>query len=503
MFYLLISLLVLLFSALISLALKSRLYTASLSTSSSLISLLLLTAAALNSSTYVELYSWGPLGTAGLRLDGLSLTFAVVILLVSISSSIFSSSYMVKRFEELGSQRWGTYFFLFLTFVFGMLGTVLSTNLLEFYIFFELMLIPSYFLVAEFGHEERGQASFSYFLWTHIGALIMLAGLISLALSYKTLDIQSIYMYTHNLIPLPSGFSIPQSYILYASVAIVIGLMVKLGGFGVHVWLPLTYKEAPAPVAVLLSAAMSGIAGYAIIRLVALGVPSAFSVISPYLVAWGLVSLIYGGFMALAQDDVKLLLAYSSISQMGYMVIGIGSATSFGIAGSISLYAANGMAKGILFMMAGILAVSFGKQLMSQMGGLAKKLPYTATFSMIGFLTMMGVPPTIGFIAEFFIFQGIFSASLTAHSYIPIWLALASLIASIITTGYSLWAIKKVFFGQVPEELKGINVSFERGYLLPLALFSIISIALGVYPFLFSYSLNYVTSSIHLMTGGV
>jgi len=482
-------------AALLSLLRNDKRYSAAISTSSLILTLLLIayTAIASKSYTHVETYSWQPLGNVGFQLDGLSLTFSIIICLVGSMISVYSYYFMNAQFEILGSTRWSAFYFLYLTFIFGMMGTVLSNNLVEFYIFFELMLIPSYFLIAEFGNSDRSRASFSYFLWTHVGALIMLAGLIAIAFSFGTLDMNSIYSYSHQLTEV-------SQVVLYASVAILIGLMVKLGGFGLHIWLPSAYKESPAPVAAALSALMSGIAGYALIRILAIDLSPAFAIISPYLLIWGIISLIYGGFVALSQDDVRLLLAYSSISQMGYMAIGIGSNTAFGLAGSISLYAANGFAKGILFMMAGLLIANTGQAAMSRMGGLARKYPYLATFSMIGFLTMMGVPPTFGFIAEFFLFLGLFASSLMHASSSLLVLAFLALLGSIITSAYSLWAVKKVFFGKMQnyssENSSGLHTIFQKSQyiLIPLALLAASSIIVGIYPVFFSDSLSYLSS---------
>ncbi|MEM3684639.1 MAG: NADH-quinone oxidoreductase subunit M [Conexivisphaerales archaeon] len=489
---LLLSMVVVLAGSFISLAVKGRKATSLVATSSLLISFLILLSASLISESlfqgnvsYVEVYSWHPFGTAGFRLDGLSVTFALIVLLVSLMASIFSSSYMDKRFKEITNARWSVYYFLLLLFSFGMLGTVLATNIVEFYIFFEVMLIPSYFLIAEFGHSNKDKASFSYFIWTHIGALLMLAGLIALAYSTRTLDIQQA---ARNAITLPAGIE------FYIALAITLGLMVKMAGFGLHAWLPGAYTEAPAPVSALLSAAMSGIAGYGIIRLVALTLPGGFSYIAPWLVVWGLISIVYGAIMALAQDDLKLLLSYSSISQMGYMTLGIGSFTAFGIAGSVALYASNGFGKGALFMVAGIIASLISNRSMSSMGGLAKKLPSTSTFSIIAFLTMMGVPPTFGFIAEFFIFQGAFASAVIAGSYLRLTVALIALLGTILTTSYSLFAIKKIFFGQLSEQ----NSKLEEAsltFILPVAILCAVSLILGITPFLFNTAFSFVNSS--------
>ncbi len=477
--------------ALLCLLVRGRRPATVISSVSTSVSLAMLLAAALpvvSGGAYVERYPWPPLQTAGLRLDGLSVTFALVIAAVSVAVSVYSSTYMQARFGSMGRERWSAYYFLMLTFVSGMLGTVLATNIIEFYIFFEAMLIPSYFLIAEFGHGGRDGASFSYFMWTHIGALVMLAGLIALVYSTDTLSISAAAS--------RAGF-VPGVVQLFIAAAITGGLMVKMAGFGLHAWLPAAYTEAPAPVSALLSSSMSGIAGYAIIRLVALSLPTGFSYVAPWLLVWGAVSLAYGGLMALAQDDFKLLLSYSSISQMGYMAVGIGSFTSFGMAGAVALYAANGFGKAALFMAAGILSVALGRRSMSTMGGLAGRLPRTSTFSLIAFLTMMGVPPTVGFVAEFFIFQGAFASAVAAGSGTMLAVAFVALLGTMLTAAYSLLSVKKVFFGPLAAENGQVSEAPAK-LVLPMAALCVASVALGILPVLFGASLSFI----RLVLGG-
>ncbi len=345
---------------------------------------------------YTESYSWSPIGTFGLRVDNLSLPILLTIALLVALMAVFSVPYMEQRIGD-DSGRYGLYYGLYLLYSVGMLGTVLATNLIEFYLFFEIMLVPSFFLIAEWGYGERDKISLTYFIWTHVGALVLLVGILVTGFLTGTTDMDSVI---NNLATNPTLIS---STVRLAVVgAMCFGLFVKIAQFGLHAWLPSAYAEAPGPISALLYAAMTGIGGYAIVRIVMTIYPSAFLVLSPIFAGWALVTMFYGSAMALVQDDIKRLLAYSSMSQMGYILFGLATFTSFGISGSMFQYISNATAKGILFIVVGAIMLQFrGERSMSKMGGLAGRMPITATAAFIGSLALMGFPTTNGFFSEF------------------------------------------------------------------------------------------------------
>jgi len=433
-------------------------------------------------STYSELYDWAPLGTAGFKLDGLSLPFALIVGVLSFAITFYASPYMAHKFHEDGSERWGLFFMLYQLYFSGMVGAVLATNLIEFYIFFELMLIPSYFLIAEFGYGEKGRISFMYFIWTHFGALIMLAGLIYLGFSAGSFDLSALSTQA-SLLPVAAQ--------LFVSVALSIGLSVKMAAFGLHVWLPHAHAEAPTPISALLSPAMIGIGGYALLRFMVTLLPSGYSIVSPYLLFWGFITILYGGLMALAQDDIKRLLAYSSISQMGYIMVGIASANVLGFGGATLQYVAHGLGKGTLFMMAGVLIMQTGTRSIGKLGGLAKRMPLTATLALIGFLTIMGVPPTAGFISEFFVFQGAFATATLGGSTIRFAITFLAMLASLLTFGYALWTMKRIFFGKLPDSLSNARDPSLMA-LAPMFGLCALSVVIGIYPFLLDRAVEFL-----------
>jgi len=384
--------------------------------------------------------------------------------------SIYSMPYMAHIIKE-DTKQFGLFYALLLLYSVGMMGAVLATNLIEFYLFFELMLIPSYFLIAKWGYGDRDRISFMYFMWTHVGALAFLVGILSIGYLAGSFDLATIARQT-----------LPTSLRLVIVVLMVVGLLVKMAAFGLHIWLPHAHAEAPTPISALLSPAMIGIGGYAIVRLVAYLLPSAFFAISTALTIWAVITMFYGGAMALVQDDIKRLLAYSSVSQMGYILLGISSVQALGVSGAMFQYVTHGLGKGILFMVAGaIILQAHGLRSISKMGGLAAKMPITATAALIGFLTITGIPPTTGFISEFLIFAGAFKEAFTVTSMLRIGLSILAVISTAITAGYSLWTVKRIFFGKLPDTLSNVTEA-PITVTGPLIVLAVISVVLGIFP---------------------
>jgi len=246
--------------------------------------------------------------------------------------------------------------------------------------------------------------------------------------------------------------------------------------------LPHAHAEAPTPISALLSPAMIGIGGYAIVRIVMYLLPSAFLAISTVLSVWAVITMFYGGAMALVQDDIKRLLAYSSVSQMGYILLGISSVQALGVSGAMFQYVTHGLGKGILFMVAGaIILQAHGLRSISKMGGLASKMPITATAALIGFLTIMGIPPTTGFISEFLIFAGAFKEAFALSSALRIGLSILGVISTALTAGYSLWAVKRIFFGKLPDELSSVKEP-PLTVTGPMLVLATVSVVLGIFP---------------------
>lgn len=482
-------------------------------------------------SAYVESYPWSQFGNFGLRLDGLSLPFALIIYILCTVLALYSKPYMIHKIMEdaeshaggggeqhssglsnrrisggpgdhggsstyysdsskmevasqvsseidkkkyLNSQM-GLYFALYLAFSMGMLGTVLATNLIQFYVFFELMLVPSFFLIAFYGYGARRRIALMFFFWTHVGAVVLLLALLSMGFFAGGFDFDTIRA---------NASQIPVQWMSIIVFALVVGLGVKLAALLLHIWLPYAHAEAPTPVSALLSPAMIGIGAYGLLRLWLELLTGSYAEYSLYINLWGLATIIYGGAMALMQDDIKKVLAYSSISQMGYILFGLGSESVLGITGAVMMYVTHGLGKAILFMMAGSIILQTGTRSMSKLGGLAGKMPYTAVITMIGALTIIGIPPTSGFMAEWILFNGVLQTGVNHWDSLRVTAFGIGILATVLSSAYILWMYKRVFFGKISEE--HIHVRDSSKYItVTMAVLAAITLIIGVYPDLF------------------
>ena len=462
-------------------------------------------------SAYIESYTWSQFGNFGLRIDGLSLPFAIIINILCTVLTLYSKPYMLHKIKESFKENFnnresnsgsnvhtssaggneiesltisgsneeqyvnhhmGLYFALYLTFSMGMLGTVLATNLIEFYVFFELMLVPAFFLVAFYGYGERKRIALMFFFWTHVGAVVLLLGLLAMGFFAGGFDYDTV---------MENVNKIPDQWLVLIVFSLVIGLGVKLAAFALHIWLPYAHSEAPTPISALLSPAMIGIGAYGLLRLWLELLVGDYSQYSIYINLWGLATMIYGGAMALMQDDIKRVLAYSSISQMGYILFGLGSESVLGITGATLMYVSHGLGKAILFMMAGSIILQTGTRSMSKLGGLAGRMPYTAVIAMIGALTIMGIPPTSGFMAEWILFNGVLQSGVTNSDTLRIVAFGLGILATVLTAAYILWMYKRIFFGKIPEQYSQIKDS-NRYVIVTMAALAAITLFLGVYP---------------------
>lgn len=425
------------------------------------------------------------IGTFTMLVDSLSAPVVLSIALVTAFVAWYSVPYMTHRLEEMEREgerppSWGTYYSMYLMFSAAMMGTVLSTNLVEFYLFLELTLIPSFLLIAFYGYGARVRIAIMYLLWTHVGALFFLVGIFAVGLTAGTFDILDASKLVFNyglerLLPEPLRFPV--------ALAIMIGLFVKLAIFGVHIWLPYAHAEAPTPVSALLSPNLIGIAGYALIRIAVTLFPQTAYQVSPYLMVLALITMIYGGLMALAQDDFKRLLAYSSVSQMGYILLGIASMNALGFSGAILHYVSHAVGKALLFMTAGVLIVNLhGLRSISKMGGLAARMPLTASLALIGFMHITGVPPSLGLWSEILTVLGAVNRAMEIGSTAYIALLSALIVAIGLSTAYAFITMKRVFFGELSEHVKGASIKEVVSLLGPMAVIASVGIGLFFYP---------------------
>jgi len=417
-------------------------------------------------------YPWAPyIGSLTLVADGLSAPIALTIALLCALIAVYSIGYMEHE-RDLDA-----YYALYLIYAAGMIGTVLATNLAAFFLFFELMLIPSWALIGRWGTGPKERIAFKYFMFTEAGALSLLGGIVAAYFLSGTFDVMEMA---------PRLVYHDAAVLTAILVAMLLGLLVKMAVFPLHTWLPDAHAEAPTPISALLSPAMIGIGGYAAIRIAYTAFPVVMSnwLFVTVLAALAVITMIYGGVMALAQDDIKRLLAYSSISQMGYLLFGVASLSVLGLTGAVLFYISHGLCKAVLFMMSGVLMHTFHTRSISKFGGLGPRMPFTATASLIAFLGLAGTPPMVGFWGEVFIFAGSMHTAFIHLVSVDVARALVTAVAivgSALTAGYGLWTIRRVFFGQPNEETRMAREG-SAVMVAPIMILAALAVVLGVYP---------------------
>lgn len=410
----------------------------------------------------------------GFLVDMISFPIALIAAAVSTLCCFYSINYMEKERDQ------PAYYANLLLFMTGMVGVILSSNLIQFYLFWELMLIPSYLLIANWGtSKNRLNIAFKYFIFTHIGALSMLLGILAIFSYTGTFNLLKL---ADPLDPLSPVRAIPSSMVGVIFVMLLIGFLVKMAAFPFHTWLPDAHSEAPTPISAMLSGIMIKCGAYGMARVLLTTFGQIVLQVSDYLAILGIITIAYGGLMALAQTDIKRLFAYSSISQMGYIIFGLGVASELGIRGGILHIINHAVCKSLLFMCAGIIIHQTGTRDIRRLGGLIGKMPTMGIACLIGVFSLVGTPPLNAFWSEWMIFGGGLAAG---KGLITIF----GVLSTVITAGYYLWFAWRVFFGPVPKRLNRIKEA-PLSLRASVIILATISVVLGVLPGLV---LEYVT----------
>jgi len=409
-----------------------------------------------NGQTIIENYSWVESIDLkfGFLADNISLPIASVITFLSAFAALASIAYLEEKRNH------GTYYFFLLLFAAGMIGLVLATNLLQFYIFWEMMIIPSFFLIGGWGYKKPWQIAIKYFLWMRVGGLFLLFAILWLYTLTGSFDINVIQQATigKNLIWIVSLF--------------ILAFFIKMAIIPFHNWLPDAHSEAPTPISAMLSGAMIKVGVYGIVRLV-LGMFSSSTNWMFWLSGLGAITMLYGAILALMQKDIKRLLAYSSISQMGLILFGI-MAANMGLAGALFHVINHAICKGLLFLGTGALVYRLGIRDMTKMGGLFRRMPITAVSMILAAVSLSATPPLSAFVSELMIVGG------GMESGYDIFVTIV-LISSIMTAGYFLWMTYKIFFGKSPKQFNQVKEA-PLTFTISLILLSIPIVIFGIWP---------------------
>jgi len=407
--------------------------------------------------------------------DGFSILLILLTTLLGFISVYSSYTAISERQKEY-------YVFLLLLQV-GMLGVFSSLDFILFYVFWEVMLVPMYFLIGVWGGPRKLYAAIKFFLYTLVGSVLMLVGILALyffnaggipALGLSGLGNTPTFEITVLYQMAPHLAAIAPTMAFWIFLAFFVGFAIKVPMFPFHTWLPDAHVEAPTAGSVILAGVLLKMGTYGFVRLSIPLLPQATKDAVWWVVGLSLIAIIYGALVAMAQKDMKKLVAYSSVSHMGFVMLGMFALNAAGLRGSILQMLNHGVSTGALFLLVGIVYERRHNRMISEYGGIAKVMPLYAMFFMIITMSSIGLPTLNGFIGEFTILIGAFLANW--------WWAVFAATGIVLGAGYMLWMYQRVFFGELSNEknknLPDLNWR-ERMTIIPLI---VIAFWVGLYP---------------------
>ena len=409
-----------------------------------------------SSFQYVEQYYWLSENiTFHVGVDGISI-FLIILTTFLMPFCILTSWDSIKEKVK-------EYMIAFLILETLMIGVFCALDLVVFYLFFEACLIPMFLIIGVWGGPRRVYATFKFFLYTLSGSVLMLIAIIYIYIITGTTNIVEL-----------NGYLFDYSIQTWLWLAFFISFAVKMPMFPVHTWLPDAHVEAPTAGSVILAGVLLKMGGYGLLRFSIPLFPVGSFVFMDFVFALSIIAIIYTSFIAIAQEDIKKLIAYSSVAHMGFVTMGIFTFTDQGIQGGIFQMLSHGLISSALFLSVGVVYDRLHTREISVYGGVVKKMPVFAALFLIFTMANVGLPGTSGFVGEFLSLIGVFKVN--------IYVAIFATTGVILSAAYALWLYKRVVFGEITnkaiEELKDINTR-EYMILFPLA---ILIILFGVYP---------------------
>ena len=415
---------------------------------------------------WVESLSWIPQFNIHYQLgvDGLSGPLVLLTTLLSLVSVIGSFG-IRERVKE--------YFFWFLLLEAGMLGVFLATDFFLFYVFWEITLVPMYFLIGIWGGPQKEYAAIKFFLYTLFGSVGMLLGMIAL---YFNSDPHTFDMM--ELIRQSGHFTMLFQSVIF--LALYVAFAIKVPVFPFHTWLPLAHTEAPTAVSVILAGVLLKMGAYGILRISYPMLPLATKAFLPFLVILAFINIVYGAACALVQKDIKKMVAYSSVNHMGYCILGmtavIGTSASAGLSGAVLQMVTHGIITGSLFLLVGVIYDRAHTRDIDAFGGLGSRVPILAGIMTVQAMASLGLPGLAGFVSEFLCFLGAFGVAAQR-----IWVAL-SVLGVLLTAAFFLKMLKAVFLGQFNKRWENHFPDMTARELISVVPLVILTFWIGVAP---------------------
>ena len=412
--------------------------------------------------------------TLGVRyefgIDGIALLLVLLTTLLGVLAFLSSWSAIKVREKE--------YYVFMLLLQTGMLGVFMAMDFFLFYVFWEVMLVPMYFLIGIWGGPRKLYAAIKFFLYTLVGSVLMLLGILALyfynssgLLEFGGLGNPRTFSITqfHDI-----ASQIPPDLQFWIFLAFFVGFAIKVPMFPFHTWLPDAHVEAPTAASVILAGVLLKMGTYGFVRFSLPILPVATWELLPWVVALSIIGIIYGGLVAMAQKDMKKLVAYSSVSHLGFVMLGVFALNGPGLNGGILQMINHGISTGALFLLVGVIYERRHTRMIAEYGGISEQMPMFATIFLIITMSSIGLPVLNGFIGEFTILVGAFNRVW--------WWALMGAVGIVLGAAYMLWMYQRVFFGPLknPEnkDLKDLNRR-ELLYLMPLV---VLCFWIGLYP---------------------
>jgi len=402
-----------------------------------------------------------------LGIDGLALALILLTTLLTLCVLLVACGQKIEC--------WKGYMISFLVLETGMLGSLVALDVILFYVFWEVMLVPMYFIIGIWGGKRRIYAAMKFFLFTFVGSLFMFLAILYTARVYtKATGFTSFSLLDWLRLSAGNGWGLTPSVETLLFAAFALAFLVKVPLWPLHTWLPDAHVEAPTGGSIILAGVLLKLGTYGLLRFAIPLFPSASAVATPLIAVLALIGIVYGAWVAAAQKDMKKLVAYSSVSHLALVVLGIFAANGTALSGAVFQMVGHGLTTGLLFLLVGVVYERRHTREMADYGGIAGFVPVTTTLFLIAALGSVGLPGLNGFVGEFLILAGVFKASV-------VWCAVGAT-GMILGAVYLLTLVQKVFWGPVTVEanraLTDIN-GWELAGALPIA---VLIIVLGVVP---------------------